>query len=142
MFESYKLFREAEKTLISKEGQRPDYGNEQQLERLKTVLSQRLPAVSREVLLANATGISLSMANIGRMLAVHARNLKIIGRKDLAEQKKQAAKEDRRQMALTERQGRVDHGAYGGGSVFSTKSGDYKSIGQILKERIIAEENS
>lgn len=129
LFESYKFFREAEKPL-QKNGERPDYGNPQLLERLKTVISQRLPAVSREVMLENAKSPAMIMANIGRMLAVHAKNIKTHGRQELARLKRQEFENNnRRTVAMTKKQGQVNFGGYGGGVVFSVKSNNYKTSG-------------
>lgn len=138
LHESYKAFREAEKPLM-KNGERPDYGNPQLLERLKTILSQQLPAVSRVVISDKMTGASMTMANIGRMLAVHAKNVKALGRKELARQKLAAAQEEKRQAALIEKQGRVNVGGYGGNTVFSVKSGEYMTSGQAIRQRMIEE---
>ena len=138
LFESYKIFRDAEKPL-RKDGKAPDYGNPQLLERLKTIISQRLPAVSREVMLESSKSPSMIMANIGRMLAVHAKNLKTVGRSELMRQKRQAFVEERRRMAMTEKHGRVNVGGYGGGAVFSVKSGKYRTSGEMIKQRIAQE---
>lgn len=138
LFESYKIFREAERP-IQKGGKSVDYGDMQLLERLKTIISQRLPAISREVVSDSTTSSAMIMANIGRMLAVHAKNVKTLGRKELARQKRQAAEDDKRRTAMIERQGRVNVGGYGGGAVFSVKSSTYKTSGEAIRERMAKE---
>ena len=74
MRDSYLMFKEAER-FISRGGSAPDYDNPQIMERLNTILRQQLPAVSREVMKSATASTAINKANVGRMMALHARNV-------------------------------------------------------------------
>lgn len=136
MKESYKLFREASRPLYGKGGLAPDYDNPQVMERLKNIIKQKLPPTARDVLSERTGSVTMNQANIGRMLAVYAGQLKALGKKALNEQKRQAEAKHYGTVATTDRSGRVSHGGYGKGIVFSDESKPYKTTSQILQDRI------
>ena len=86
MRDSYLMFKEAER-IISRGGSAPDYDNPQIMERLNTILRQQLPAVSREVMKSATASTAINKANVGRMMALHARNVKALGKKMLQQGK-------------------------------------------------------
>lgn len=128
MRESYRLFKDSELE-VQRGGMTLDYDNKQVIERLKTVLSQKIPAISREVLKQHTDSPAINKANVGRMMAVHARNIKVYGKKELS--KFMEERQENRQ-AMVDKYRKLGRSPYEG--VFSKES-SYKPIGKVLKER-------
>ncbi len=130
MRDSYLMFKAAEKT-IERSGGMPDYDNPQVMERLKNVLSQQLPAVSREVLKDAPASTAINKANVGRMMALHARNVKTLGKKMLQQ------RVSGHEQAMVARQGNVGTSPHE--KVISNDS-TYKRNEEIIIERMLREQ--
>lgn len=128
MRESYRLFKESELE-VKRGGMTLDYDDKQVVERLKTVLSQKMPAISREVLKQHTDSLAINKANIGRMLEVHARNIRVYGKKEM---KKNMEERRENRQVMVDKYRKLKHSPYEG--VFSRAS-SYKPIGQVLRER-------
>lgn len=130
MFDSYIMFKEAER-MISRGEVAPDYDNGQVLERLKNVLSQKLPAVSREVIKSGMVSPALNKANVGRMMAVHAKNVKIMGKRELFSKKK-----IEHEQAFVGKSGVTGHSPY---ERVVSEERTYKRNEDIILERMLKE---
>ena len=128
--ESFSMFKEAEKT-ISNNGTALDYDNPQIIERLNTILTQRLPAISQDVIKKETSSLAIKKANIGMMMAKHAENIRRLGKKMVMQKP-----ERRREQAMTERTGKTGHSPHE--KVFSTKT-SYKSNHDVIVERLMQE---
>lgn len=130
MRDSYLMFKEAER-IISRSGSAPDYDNPQIMERLNTILRQQLPAVSREVMKSATASTAINKANVGRMMALHARNVKALGKKML-----QQGKETVHEQARVGKSGITGHSPYE--KVISTEP-TYKRNEDVVVERLLKE---
>ncbi len=130
MRESFAIFKEAER-IISRNGTRLDYDNPQIMERLKTILSQKLPAISRDVFKDATSSVAINKANVGRMMAVHAYNVKTLGKKLMQE-----PKDNSHVQAVVDRYAKLGKSPHQG--VFSKES-SYKSNHEVLRDRMIEE---
>lgn len=130
MRDSYLMFKEAER-IISRGGLAPDYDNPQIMERLNTILRQQLPAVSREVMKSATASTAINKANVGRMMALHARNVKALGKKML-----QQGKETAHEQARVGKSGITGHSPYE--KVISTEP-TYKRNEDVVVERLLRE---
>ena len=130
MRDSYLMFKEAER-IISRGGSAPDYDNPQIMERLNTILRQQLPAVSREVMKSATASTAINKANVGRMMALHARNVKALGKKML-----QQGKETVHEQARVGKSGITGHSPYE--KVISTEP-TYKRNEDVVVERLLKE---
>lgn len=124
------MFKEAER-IISRGGSAPDYDNPQIMERLNTILRQQLPAVSREVMKSATASTAINKANVGRMMALHARNVKALGKKML-----QQGKETVHEQARVGKSGITGHSPYE--KVISTEP-TYKRNEDVVVERLLKE---
>ena len=115
MRDSYLMFKEAE----------------QIMERLNTILRQQLPAVSREVMKSATASTAINKANVGRMMALHARNVKALGKKML-----QQGKETVHEQARVGKSGITGHSPYE--KVISTEP-TYKRNEDVVVERLLKE---
>lgn len=136
LFESYKLFREAERK-VSYKGKKPDYDDPVIVERLKNILMQNIPLSARKIVSDKSMGTMMNKANIGCLLDNYAKHIEILGKKAMNEQKRQdeAAFKRRQAQLRCEKHGNVRRGSYDERQVFSTES-KYRPIGQILRDRI------
>ena len=134
--ECYKIFKKSEKKL----NKSIDYYKESDINRLRIVLEQELPEISRRFVNSETANINLQKVNIGHMMLTHFFNIKKYGPKVLSElkneEKRRNSPKRTREVATTSRYGIVDHGSYSSKSVFSTESKTYKTAQQIIKERI------
>ena len=120
MRDSYLMFKEAERI-----------DNPQIMERLNTILRQQLPAVSREVMKSATASTAINKANVGRMMALHARNVKALGKKML-----QQGKETVHEQARVGKSGITGHSPYE--KVISTEP-TYKRNEDVVVERLLKE---
>ena len=101
------------------------------MERLNTILRQQLPAVSREVMKSATASTAINKANVGRMMALHARNVKALGKKML-----QQGKETVHEQARVGKSGITGHSPYE--KVISTEP-TYKRNEDVVVERLLKE---
>lgn len=132
MKESYKLFREVEK-IIRRGEAFPDYDDPVIMERMKNILSQRLPAISREVFKNETANPAINKANVGRMLAVHARNVSALGRKMMTQKP-----EIEHEQAMVGKNGITGHSPYD-----KVVSGEktYKTHAELIRDKLLQEQN-
>ena len=131
MRESFAIFKEAE-NIISRNGTHLDYDNPQIMERMKTILAQKLPAVSRDTFNNATTSTAINKANIGRMMAVHAYNVKTLGKKLLRE-----PRDDSHIQAMVEKYGKIGNSPHK--EVFS-KENTYKSNQEVVRDKMLEEQ--
>ena len=131
----YNIFKKAEEKLITP----IDYSDAKSVKKLRTAIAQDLPEISRKVIQENTNNPKIEILNIGHMLLSHSYNLRKYSAKVLSnirrqEQKRNSTKHD--EVATTSRYGNVRHGGYSRQSVISTKSGNYKTIQEVIKARL------
>lgn len=129
--ESFAIFKEAE-NIISRNGTRLDYDNPQVMERLKTILSQKLPAISRDTFKEATSSVAINKANVGRMMALHAYNVKTLGKKLM-----QQPKDNSHVQAVVERYGKLGSSPHK--EVFS-KENSYKSNQEVIRDKMLEEQ--
>ncbi len=131
MRESFVQFKEAE-AIMSRYGTALDYDNPQILERLNTILRQRIPAVSREILKQDTASVAINKANIGRMMARHAHNVKKLGNKFMKQETKPF-----HEQARVVKSGKTGHSPYK--EVISAEK-SYKSVRDIIWQKMLEEQ--
>lgn len=131
MRDSFAIFKEAE-NIITKAGTRLDYDNPQVMERLKTILSQKLPAISRDTFKNATTSVAINKANVGRMMAVHAYNVKTLGKKLMKE-----PKDNSHVQAVVEKYAKLGTSPHK--EVFSKES-TYKSNQDVIRDKMMEEQ--
>ena len=131
MRDSFKLFKDAEK-VIARNGTALDYDDPLIVDRLNTILSQNLPVFSKKTMKDDTSSISIKKANIGRMMAVHAHNVKTLGNRLMKENK-----ERQHEAAMVAKHGITGHSPYE--KVISNER-TYKSNTDILVERLLKEQ--
>lgn len=133
MRDSYVMFKEAER-MIDRVNGRPDYDNPQIMERMKTILSQKLPAISRDVIKDATTSVAINKANIGRMLFKHAKNVGALSKRMMKE-----SVEHRHEQPRVSRHGNVGRSPYE--KVYSDKK-TYQRNEDVLIERMLREDRA
>ena len=133
MRDSFKVFKDAEK-IIARNGTALDYDDPLIMDRLNTILSQSLPAVSKRVIKEDTSSLSIKKANIGRMMAVHAHNVKTLGNRLMKENNERS-----HETAMVAKHGITGHSPHE--KVFSNER-TYKSNTDVLLERLLKEQRN
>ncbi len=131
MRESFAIFKEAE-NIISRNGTKLDYDNPQIMERLKTILSQKLPAISRDTFKDATSSVAINKANVGRMMALHAYNVKTLGKKLMQE-----IRDNSHVQAMVEKYGKLGTSPHK--EVFAQDT-SYKSNQEVVRDRVLDEQ--
>lgn len=101
---------------------------------MRTIITQKILPVRAVVINENAQGIATRRANIGCIMYYYSRYCQKIDSRDKQRWTREAGKV-KHDVVTTGKSGIVKRGGYGGGSVFSTKSGEYKTNWQKLYDK-------
>lgn len=137
MRESFNVFKEAERIVSQGKG-KPNYDDPVIVERMRTVVSQRILPMRAVVVNKNAQGITTKKANIGSIMYHYAQDYQKLDARDKQRMTREANTITHEQ-AMTDKSGIVDYGGYDSRNVISQKSGNGdKPMSHVLREMELA----